>query len=124
MHELIDEIEEAGARLIAISPNTRKWAEETADMYDRRFPVLADLNNEVAGRYGLKFALNDKTVEFLRGFLKTELSTYNDNPAWELPVPATYLIDTDGIVRWVYANEMYRQRPTGEHTLEVVKHFL
>jgi peroxiredoxin len=35
----------------------------------------------------------------------------NGDDSWELPIPATYIIDRDGTVLYVSANEDYTERP-------------
>ena len=85
------------------------------------FPVLADDHNLVAEQYGLKYTKVGAAVESLRDWLKGELEVYNGYPGWELPVPATYVIDREGIIRWAYANENHRKRPTAKKLLGVLR---
>jgi hypothetical protein len=42
---------------------------------------------------------------------KNDLPTFNDDPAWVLPMPARYVIGTDGVIAYSEVNPDYTQRP-------------
>lgn len=73
------------------------------------FPVLSDPGNVVARSYGLVFALPEalRTVYVKFGI---DLPAANGDDSFELPVPATYVIDTDGTIRWAHVDLDYRRR--------------
>ena len=56
------------------------------------------------------FALPDYLVELYKGF-KNDLPVFNDDPSWVLPMPARYVIGTDGIIAYAEVNPDYTQRP-------------
>jgi peroxiredoxin len=49
--------EEAGASLVAVSPQLEKISRQIVKKYGLTFPVLSDPGNQVAAIFGLKFAL-------------------------------------------------------------------
>src|SRR5579864_7854660 len=57
LQDVHQQIAEAGASLIAISPQTQKHSYMTRDMQKLRFPVLSDAGNQVARRFGLVYRL-------------------------------------------------------------------
>jgi peroxiredoxin len=45
----------------------------------------------------------------------------NGDPSWELPIPATFVIDRDGTILFASANEDYVDRPEPLEILAVVE---
>jgi peroxiredoxin len=93
----LPEIHDRGAQLVAISPQTPDNSLTLAERHELEFEVLSDQGNEVARDFGLVFSLSEPVKEFFRvaGF---DLPEYNGDERWELPIPATYVVDQDGIV--------------------------
>ena len=73
------------------------------------FPILSDPGNAVARRFGLVFALPERLRPVYARF-GIDLPAANGDSSFELPVPATYVIDRDGTVRWAHVDVDYRTR--------------
>lgn len=104
----VSEIKQAGATFLALTPELPDKSMTTAEKNNLPFAVLSDINNEVARKYDLVFKLDPETAS--RYEEKFGLSKYNGNKNEELPIPATYIIDQKGIVRYAYINPDYKQR--------------
>jgi peroxiredoxin len=115
----LPEIEARGASLIAISPQTASNSRKSQRDNKLAFPILSDEKSRVAAAYGLRFSLPDYLVELYKGF-KNDLPTFNDNPAWVLPMPARYVIGLDGIIAYAEVNPDYTQRPDPSELLPVL----
>lgn len=103
-------IENAGATLIAISPQTVKQSYFMHDQHKLRFPLLSDAGNMLARQFGLTYRVPPaQEAVYRRAFVNLPL--INGDDSWELPIPATYIIDRDGMIRYVSANEDYTERP-------------
>ncbi len=96
--QLIESIENAGASLLAISPETPQFLRETAAENRLTFPVLSDHQNRIARDYGLVYTLPEALRTLYLSF-GLDLPARQDTSSFELPVPATYLVDTDGMIR-------------------------
>jgi peroxiredoxin len=72
--------------------------------------VLLDLGNQVARDYGLVFALSDDLRDVYESFFKIDLARFNGDESWELPIPATFVIDTDGTIVYSKAHADYTAR--------------
>jgi peroxiredoxin len=105
----LSEFAALGARLVAVSPQLPDDSLDTAKKNALTFDVLSDVGNAVAWSYGLVYALPFELREALRSNGKT-LSRINGDESWELPVPATYVIDTDGRVLLASLHVDYRTR--------------
>lgn len=106
---ILPQIEAHGARLVAISPQLPDDSLSTAQKNELRFDVLSDAGNSVARSYGLVFPLANELREIMKAKGKA-LSDINGDDSWELPVPATYVIDTHGKVALAYVEVDYRRR--------------
>lgn len=98
-----------GATLIAVSPQTPDNSLTTVEQKELSYPVLSDVGNVVARRYRLVYALNDELRATL-GAMGTDLAQFNGTDDWELPMPGTFVIGQDGMVRLAYVNADFRQR--------------
>jgi peroxiredoxin len=112
-------IEARGASLVAISPQTAPNSRRSQRDNKLSFPILSDLKAEVANAFGIRFALPDYLVEVYKSF-KNDLPLINDDPSWVLPMPARYVIGTDGIIAYAEVNPDYTQRPDPSELLPVL----
>jgi peroxiredoxin len=110
MNLVLPEIEQAGATLAAVSPQTVKQSFFMRDQHKLRFPLLSDSGNKVARQFGLTYRIPDEQqAVYKRAFVN--LPFVNGDESWELPIPATFIIDRDGTVLYASANEDYSERP-------------
>lgn len=105
------EIELHGASMVAVSMQTPVNSRKAIDRHGLGFPILTDVGGELAREYGIRFALPDYLIAIYRDVFKTDLSTINDDPSWTLPMPARYIVDTDGVIAYSEVNPDYTQRP-------------
>jgi peroxiredoxin len=119
LQEALPEITARGASLVAISPQTAPNSRKSQRDNKLGFPILSDTRSEVAEAFGIRFALQDYLVELYKSF-KNDLPTFNNDPAWVLPMPARYVIGTDGIIAYSEVNPDYTQRPDPSELLPVL----
>jgi len=110
MNLVLPQIEEAGAALVAISPQTVKQSFFMHDQHKLRFPLLSDAGNQLARQFGLTYRVPPlQEAVYRRAFVNLPFT--NRDESWELPIPATYILDRDGTVLYTSANEDYTERP-------------
>jgi peroxiredoxin len=119
LQEIHQQIAQTGAFLVAISPQTRKHSYMTRDMHKLRFPVLSDQGNQVAHKFGLVYRLSPE-MQALYESIMTKLPGYNGDQSWELPLAATYVVETNGKISWTRIDADWRQRPEPEELLQVL----
>jgi peroxiredoxin len=110
MNYVAAQIEASGASLAAISPQTEKQAYFMHDQHKLAFPLLVDTHNEVARQFGLVYRASQEQQDLYRRTF-VNLPLVNGDDSWTLPIPATYIIDRDGTILFVSANEDYTERP-------------
>lgn len=98
-----------GATLIAITPQTpdKSQAQIKKDSYE--FEVLSDLDDSVIRAYNLYFEVSVELDAVYRK-LGLDIAAYNGEGRLGLPVPGTFVIDRDGIIRAVHADVDYKKR--------------
>ena len=117
MNLTLPHIEQAGATLVAISPQTVKQSFFMHDQHKLRFPLLSDAGNQIARRFGLTYRVPPlQEALYRRAFVNLPFT--NGDDSWELPIPATYIVDRDGTVLYASANEVYTERPEPRDIVE------
>ena len=114
------DITAVGATLVAISPQLPDNSLSTAEKLELAFPVLSDVGNVVAREYGLVFSLPEDLRSVYDGF-GIDLPAANGDQTFELPVPATFVIDRDGSVAWRFVDPDYTHRGDPADVLAAVK---
>lgn len=97
LQEALPEIQALGAQLVAISPMTPDNSLSLAEKHGLGFPVLSDQGLKVASEFGLVYQFPLELRTFFKG-AGIDLTQYNGDGSWKLPVPATYITDHNGIV--------------------------
>jgi peroxiredoxin len=100
-------IEQLGATLVAISPETPDHGIVAAEKNKLTFPVLSDFGNKVARQFGIVFQVGQELTEFSRNVFKNDIALRNGEESYELPVPATYVLDTSGVIRFAHVDVDY-----------------
>lgn len=109
LQQALDEVDAAGASLVAISPNTPDVSRETVEELDLDFPVLSDRDNQVARQFNLVYEMTEENVELYTS-IGRDVGAMNGTGKWELPIPATYVIDRDGIIQYAFVDLNHRRR--------------
>jgi len=109
MNLVLPQIEPAGASLVAISPQTVQQSFFMVDQHKLRFLLLSDAGNHVAREFGLVYRVPDEQQAiYRRAFVNLPFA--NGDASWELPIPATFILDRDGTILYASADEDYTQR--------------
>jgi peroxiredoxin len=114
------EVAAAGASIVAVSPQTEKQAFFMHDQHKLAFPLLVDAHNLLARQFGLVYRVPDEQ-QSLYGRTFVNLPFANGDSSWELPIPATFVIDRDSAILFASANEDYMERPEPLEALSAVK---
>jgi peroxiredoxin len=110
MNLILPQIEQAGASLLAISPQTVQQSFFMVDQHKLCFPLLSDAGNKVSRRFGLVYRVPDEQQAiYRRAFVNLPFA--NGDESWELPIPATFILDRDGTLLYASADEDYTERP-------------
>lgn len=109
-----------GAELIAITPETPDNSLSTSEKNNLSFEVLSDIDNVFAKKIGLVFQLPE-SIKAIYSQFGLDIKKHNNNDNYELPVPATFVINEEGKVIYRFVNEDYTKRADTEEILNVLK---
>jgi peroxiredoxin len=84
------------------------------------FPVLFDKGNEVARQFRLTHQIDSQVVRYQLGH-GNDVAAYNGMDTAEVPLPATYIVGTDGVVRYAFVDADYTRRADPEVFIGVLR---
>ena len=98
-----------GAEIVAITPETQRWSGELRDYAAAPFRILSDIDGGYALELNLLFWVGDEKRKAMKagGF---DLTLFQGNETWTLPIPATFVVRRDGIVAARFIDPDYRHR--------------
>ncbi len=109
LQERYEELKNLGAKLIAISPQSPDASLSTQEKHDLKFEVLSDTNNVVAKKYGLVFSLAEEIRPIYLSF-GIDIPSANAEDSYEIPMPATYVVNKNKEIIFAFINEDYTKR--------------
>jgi len=109
LQKRLPEINATGAQLVAISPQLPDKSVDQINNSHLSFEVLSDIENKLAKECGLVFTLPESLRPVYEGW-QIDIPGHNGNNSFELPIPATYILDTDGRIRYAYVDMDYTKR--------------
>jgi peroxiredoxin len=108
--QILPEVHRLGASILTITPQLPERAVVLRKEANLAFPILFDEGNAVARQWGLDFRLPDDLRELYQSW-DLDLEVENGDDSWVLAMPASFIIDGEGVVRFRYVNPDYRFRP-------------
>jgi peroxiredoxin len=123
LHALVEAepaIRALGATLVAITPETPDSAAATSQTIGLTFPVLTDQGNRVAHQYRIAYKNPAAASAMMKAF-KIDLAKTNGDTSDELPLPATFVVDRSGTIRWAFVDADYRKRADPADILAALK---
>ena len=115
----LNDIENAGARLVVLTPELPEKAMQTAEAAIIEIVALHDKDNGLAKQYAILFDLPDPIVPIYRDKLK--LPEYNGSDKLQLPLAATYVIDKSGKITYAFLDADYKKRAEPSDVVAAVK---
>ena len=115
-----EEFEELGAKLIAVSPQSPDSSLSTKEKNELQFEVLSDNNNVIAKEYGLVFSLDEELRPIYLSF-GIDIPSKNDEDSYEIPMPATYLINKNKEIVFAFIDEDYTKRCEPQDIIDTLK---
>ncbi|WP_455205197.1 peroxiredoxin-like family protein [Kaarinaea lacus] len=109
LNDVLPQLHEMGASLVGISPELPDNSMSTAEKHALKFDVLSDISNAVARDFGV---VMDVPAVMRPLYIKwgLDVPAFNGDNTWELPIPATYVINSNAEVVFAYVNKFYTER--------------
>jgi len=113
-----DRIKALGAQTVAIMPETQAYAEKFKAEAGAPFPVLTDLDNGYALSLNLAIWLG---TEIQRLLSYQDMASFQGNDGWVLPIPATFVVGRDGLVKARFVDPDFRKRMEIDDLIDALK---
>lgn len=120
LQQKLPAITAAGASLVAVTPERPDHAMPTVEKNQLTFEVLSDSDNQVARQFGLVFQVPEDLREVYTGF-GIDLPGTQGNDRFELPIPATFVIDRNGTVVTAFVDPDYTKRLEPDEVVATVQ---
>ncbi|WP_165501744.1 peroxiredoxin family protein [Pedobacter frigiditerrae] len=100
-----------GAYVIGISPETAAGIDKTIAKTKASFSIISDRNYNIMKAYKVSYVMEPGLAErYKKGGLDVAMA--NGQTDYVLPVPATYIIDKAGKIKFVFFDKDYKKRPS------------
>ena len=106
----LPEITSRGASLIAVSPQSSDHSLSLTEKAELAFDVLSDVDQAAIQAYKLQFTVPADLQDIHVNIIDVDLRNHTADGSWHLPIPATFVIDRDGVVRAAHVSADYRTR--------------
>jgi len=110
----------AGGQLVALSPDTGGRLARAKKRLKLSIDLLADVDNGVVLAFGVAFRAPEPYRKLIASF-GTNLAERHGNDAWIIPIPATYVVDREGIVRYAFVEPEFVRRAEPDDIVAVLK---
>ena len=120
-HDRMDEVRAAGGTFVALTPESPDKAEATRDEVNGEYLVLSDVNHDASRAFRVHFNVDPDTRSLYENRYDIHVDRYNASKTWELPAPATFVIDRNGIVRWAFADWDYTKRANVDEVIAALR---
>jgi len=119
LQDMNDEFKKLGTKIVGVSPQTPDASLSTQETNELTFEVLSDEHNIIAKEYGLVFSLAQELRPIYSKF-GIDIPTSNADDSFELPMPATYLINKNGEILYSFIDEDYTKRCEPQIILDII----
>ncbi len=106
----LSQIYDKGASVIAVSPEKSEFLARTAEKTGVSFRLLHDENYHISDAFDLTFRPSAPHRLMYNTILGAQLEQAHSDDSQQLPIPATYIINTDGIIVWRHFDPDYKKR--------------
>lgn len=122
--EKLTEFEAMGTTLLAVSVDKPEYTQKTFEAQSLGYDVISDPDARIIKSYKLSFWVLEALAQKYKNEYGIDLEIHSGRSDYLIAVPATYGIDTDGIIQFAYANLDYKTRVTPEKVISALNEML
>jgi len=120
LQQIHGEVRALGAQIVVLTPELERYTRSLHKKLNLTFDMLTDLHLKTAEQFRLVFTLPDYLRDLYKSF-GNALDRFHDEPGYRLPMPARYVVDTQGIIRAADVDADYTIRPEPSETLRKLR---
>jgi peroxiredoxin len=113
------EYQKRGVTPVTVSVDKPEQEAKTKATYTIPFPVLSDSDAKMIEAFHVVNKVDDATLAKMKGF-GVDLESYSGNAHHEIAIPALFLIDRGGVVRWAHSDPDFKVRPSTAQILAAI----
>jgi peroxiredoxin len=114
-----DEVSSTGGQIVAVMPERQQFISDLRSTSKAPFLVLTDMDNGYAMSLGLAIWLGDELQKIISH--RHDLAKYQGNDTWVVPIPATFVVGRDGLIKARFVDPDYRKRMAIEDLLAAMR---
>lgn len=114
------EFERANATILAISVDLEEYANKVVEGNQLSFHAVSDPSAKILEAYNLLFTVPADLVEKYKNEYQIDLVKHSGRTDGVIAVPATYVINQDGVIVFGYASKDYKVRTSPDEVLQVL----
>ena len=114
-----EDIRSEGGQIVAIMPDRQKYAMELKSNANVPFPILTDMDNGYALSLNLAIWVGAEMQKMMAA--RDDISAFQGNSSWMLPIPATFVVGRDGLITARFVDPDYRKRMAIEDLLAALR---
>ncbi|PCH65808.1 MAG: alkyl hydroperoxide reductase [Bacteroidetes bacterium] len=118
MQDSLKFITDKGINVIAIVPEKTEYIEKTIKRTEASFSILYDKDHQIMDAYKVSYKETGKNIQTYETWLNASFEKSHGNSDYTLPVPATYIIDTTGKIKYVHFDTDYKNRASVKEILD------
>lgn len=116
----LEALKVAGGMFVALTPEKPDLAGQTREKSGGEYAVFSDGAFAAAKAFKVHFVVDEATKAKYQQF-GLKIAESNVSGTWELPAPATFVIDRDGVIRYVFADWDYKKRADPDKVIGAVR---
>jgi len=120
LQNTVNEIKNAGANLVVISPQLQEKSAELIAKNGLTYPILFDKENVVAKKFGIAFTLAESLRPIHKAF-DMDIPAHNGDNSFVLPVPATYVVNGNNEIVFASVNPNWMERAEANEYLSEIE---
>jgi len=116
----LPDIRAAGGQLVALTPDTGRHLAATKRVHGLSYEILSDVDGAVGLQFGVLFRAPDAYRQVLAGF-GVDLAERHGNESWFIPMPASFVVDRSGVVRYAFVDVDFTHRANPEAIVRALR---
>ncbi len=120
LREIEPQLNDMGFQLMAIAPDLAAGIHQTMEKHHLRGHVLSDSRMAAARAFRVAYEVDENTLKQLKDF-GVDLEAASAEKHHQLPVPAVFVVGTNDVIQFTYANPDYKVRLDPELLVAAVR---
>jgi peroxiredoxin len=120
LQDSLKQIQAMGVKVIAISPEKPEYLNKMAEKTGAEFTLLYDKAYKIANAYDVNFTPTAMQLFTYNTVLGAKLKDTHSDDSQQLPIPATYIVNQEGIIIWRQFDPNYKNRSTVQGVLNAL----